>query len=156
MEWRVLVINFPCQHLLRQHGDVLIPTYKLLLTFHGCLSCLGNGCSHWHPCSIKYHQPTEMPEKKCKLLHWPLNVLPQDIGTALKSAQSSPPVTVSTLWNAIHHSPAIWVHLQPTRPRQEGLSVCQSLSNDTRPVWPPIVTNKAQAACSRVEQSKIK
>lgn len=57
--------------------------------------------------------------------------------TALESARSLPPVAVSPPSAAIHHGPAIWVHLQPTGPRQEGLSVCQSLSNDTGPGWPP-------------------
>lgn len=63
---------------------------------------------------------------------------------------SFPPVAVSPLWAAIHHGPAIWVHLQPTGPGQEYLSVCQSLSNDTRPEWPPALTNSAQVARSRV------
>lgn len=93
-----------------------------------------------------------------ELLQWPPKWFAGGgSGLALGSARPPPPppVAVSPLSAAIHHGPDIWVHLQPPGLRQEGLSVCQSLSNDTRPGWPPALTQKAQAACGRMRWSKV-
>lgn len=143
--------TFPFWHLPRQHGDsnCWLPTHTHTLLFI---------TSRQQPQpSAPFFDKTSPTDRdacldKSKLLQWPPKCLAGGgSDRALESARSLPPVAVSPLSAAIHHGPAIWVHLQPTGPRQEGLSVCQSLSNDTRPGWPPILTNKAHAACSRVE-----
>lgn len=121
MEWSVILVNLLFNHA-RKHGDSVFIILVSSRQQHTVQVSAPFSSSPRRRLLTQIPTPAVTPKMFSQRWWW----------YSTQVSSSSPPVTVSPLSAAIHHGQAIWVHLQLTGPRQEGSSVCHSLSNDTR------------------------